>query len=92
MHKVLGAPSSTLAECDPIKHKQRRAPLESLFAKKNISDLEPILLDNIEHCLKRFEEYYALGKPVPMEWAMKSLAMGVSKPILTAISPTNFGH
>jgi cytochrome P450 len=76
MHKVLGAPTSTLAECDPIRHKQRRAPLESLFSKKNILSLEPMLMKHIDHCSTRFDEFHAKGKPVSMEWALKSLAMG----------------
>lgn len=75
MHKVLGAPSSTLAESDPVRHKQRRAPLEPLFAKKNILRLEPMLLEHVEYCSERFDEFYRAGKPVPMEWALKSLAM-----------------
>lgn len=45
MHKVLGAPSSTLAESDPVRHKQRRAPLEPLFAKKNILKTEAVGLN-----------------------------------------------
>lgn len=76
MHKVLGAPSSTLAESDPVRHKQRKAPLEPLFAKKNILKLEPMLLEHVEYCSQRFDEFYAAGKPVLMEWALKSLAMG----------------
>ncbi|TAQ84226.1 hypothetical protein B7494_g7460 [Chlorociboria aeruginascens] len=75
MHKVLGAPSSTLAESDPIKHKQRKAPLEPLFSKKNILSLEPMLMEHVEYCSKRFDEFYKAGKPVSMEWALKSLAM-----------------
>ncbi|KAL4967233.1 cytochrome P450 [Aspergillus stella-maris] len=39
MHKILGAPSSTLAESDPIRHKQRKAPLEPLFSKKIVLSL-----------------------------------------------------
>lgn len=80
MHKVLGAPASTLAESDPIIHKQRRAPLESLFAKKNISRLEPLFLENIEYCSRRFDELYNAGRPVFVEWALKSLAMGMFTP------------
>ena len=76
MHKVLGAPSSTLAESDPVKHKQRRAPLEPLFAKKNVLKLEPMLMEHVEHCCQRFDEYFTVGKAVSMEWALKSLAMG----------------
>lgn len=80
MHKVLGAPSSTLAECNPTRHKQRRAPLEPLFAKKNIIRLEPMLMEHIEHCSKRFDDFYAAGERIPMEWALKSMAMGTSSP------------
>ena len=76
MHRVLGAPSSTLAESDPIKHKQRRAPLEPLFAKKNILQLKPMLMEQVDCCCRRFDEHFAAGKPVSMEWALKSLAMG----------------
>lgn len=76
MHKVLGAPTSTLAESDPVRHKQRRAPLEPLFAKKNMHALEPMLMAHVDHCCRRFDEFYAAGKPVSMEWALKSLAMG----------------
>lgn len=76
MHKVLGAPTSTLAESDPIRHKQRKAPLEGLFAKKNILKLEPMLMEHVDYCSKRFDEFYAAGKPVKMIWALKSLAMG----------------
>lgn len=75
MHKVLGAPTSTLAESDPVRHKQRRAPLEPLFAKKNMHALEPMLMAHVDHCCRRFDEFYAAGKPVSMEWALKSLAM-----------------
>jgi hypothetical protein len=77
MHKVLGAPTSTLAESDPVRHRQRRAPLESLFAKKNILKLEPMLMENIEYCSTRFDEFFARNEPVSMEWALKSLAMGL---------------
>lgn len=76
MHKVLGAPSSTLAESDPVRHKQRLAPLELLFAKKNFLKLEPMLLEHVEYCSERFDEFYAAARPVSMEWALKSLAMG----------------
>lgn len=79
MHKVLGASSSTLAECDLVKHKQRLAPLEPLFAKKNILLLEPMLMEHVEHCSKRFDEFFAAEKPISMEWALKSLAMGMSQ-------------
>ncbi|KAJ5769074.1 Cytochrome P450 [Penicillium odoratum] len=75
MHKVLGAPSSTLAECDPVRHKQRKAPLEQLFSKKNILSLEQMLMEHVDYCSERFDEYFAQGKPVSMEWALKSLAM-----------------
>ncbi|KAJ6190031.1 hypothetical protein N7519_000052 [Penicillium mononematosum] len=75
MHKVLGAPSSTLAESDPVRHKQRKAPLEPLFSKKNILSLEPMLMEHVDHCSQRFDELFAQGKPVSMEWALKSLAM-----------------
>ena len=76
MHKVLGAPSSTLAESDPVRHKQRRAPLEPLFAKKNILKLEPMLMEHVDYCCQRFDEHFAAGKPISVEWALKSLAMG----------------
>nr|A0A2P1DPA5.1 RecName: Full=Cytochrome P450 monooxygenase macH; AltName: Full=Macrophorins biosynthesis cluster protein H [Penicillium terrestre]AVK70101.1 MacH [Penicillium terrestre]QBC75447.1 MacH [Penicillium terrestre] len=75
MHKVLGAPSSTLAESDPVRHKQRKAPLEPLFSKKNILSLEPMLMEHVDRCSQRFDELFAQGKPVSMEWALKSLAM-----------------
>ncbi|KAJ5437180.1 Cytochrome P450 [Penicillium cf. griseofulvum] len=75
MHKVLGAPSSTLAESDPVRHKQRKAPLESLFSKKNMLSLEPMLMEHVDYCSKRFDELFVQGKPVSMEWALKSLAM-----------------
>lgn len=64
MHKVLGAPSSTLAESDSIKHKQRRASLEPLFAKKNILQLEPMLMEQVDYCCQRFDEHFAADKPV----------------------------
>ena len=76
MHKVLGAPASTLVEHDPVRHKQRRAPLDTLFSKTNTLRLEPLLMKNLQRCSERFDEFYAAGKPVEMEWAMKSLAMG----------------
>ncbi|GKZ18415.1 hypothetical protein AbraIFM66951_000974 [Aspergillus brasiliensis] len=75
MHKVLGAPTSTLAESDPVRHKQRKAPLEPLFSKKNILNLEPMLMEHVDYCCQRFDELYSQGKPVSMEWALKSLAM-----------------
>ncbi|KAI2887858.1 hypothetical protein CBS11852_7358 [Aspergillus niger] len=75
MHKVLGAPTSTLAESDPVRHKQRKAPLEPLFSKKNILSLENMLMEHVDHCCQRFDELYSQGKPVSMEWALKSLAM-----------------
>ena len=75
MHKVLGAPSSTLAEADPVRHKQRRAPLEPLFQKKNILKLEPMLMEHVDYASERFDEFYARGQPVSMEYALKSLAM-----------------
>jgi cytochrome P450 len=87
MHKVLGAPSSTLAESDPVRHKQRKAPLEPLFSKKNI--LEPMLMEHVDHCSQRFDELFAQAKPVSMEWALKSLAMGM---YLLALCPTSFHH
>lgn len=77
MHKVLGAPTSTLAESDPVRHKQRKAPLEPLFSKKNILSLENMLMEHVDHCCQRFDELYSQGKPVSMEWALKSLAMGM---------------
>ena len=75
MHKVLGAPTSTLAESDPLRHKQRKAPLESLFNKKSVLKLEPMLMDHVEYCTQRFESMYASDEPVLMGWALKSLAM-----------------
>ena len=76
MHKVLGAPASTLVEHDPVKHKARRAPLDTLFSRSNTAKLEPLILDNIDTCSRRFDEIYTAGKPVHLEWALKSLAMG----------------
>ncbi|KAI4247989.1 MAG: hypothetical protein LQ352_006029, partial [Teloschistes flavicans] len=75
IHRVLGAPASSLVEHDPVIHKQRRAPLDTLFSKSNISKLEPMMLQYIEQLLKRFDECHAKGKAVEMEWALKSLAM-----------------
>lgn len=75
MHKVLGAPTSTLAETDPIKHKRRRAPLESLFSRQSILKLEPMLLRKIDHCSARFDELFSAGRLVKVEWALKSLAI-----------------
>ena len=86
LHKVFGAPSSTVAECDPRKHKIRRAPLESLFAKVNTNKLEPSLLQNLDFLSKRFDSMYAAGKPVNMEWALKSLTMGMFNPPANAAS------
>ena len=80
MHKVLGAPTSTLAESDPVRHKQRKAPLEPLFAKRNMQALEPMLMEIVDHCCSRFDEFFQAGKPVSMEWALKSLAMGMLIP------------
>lgn len=77
MHKVLGAPSSTLAETDPVKHRQRRAPLESLFSRKSILNLEPMFMEKIDLCCKRFDEFYQEGRPVTVEWALKSLTLGI---------------
>lgn len=75
MHKVLGAPSSIIAETDPIKHKARRAPLESLFSRQFILNLEPMLMSKIELCCRRFDELYAADRPVKVEWALKSLSI-----------------
>lgn len=36
-----------------------------------------MLLEHVEYCSERFDEFYRAGKPVPMEWALKSLAMGM---------------
>ncbi|KAL8733405.1 MAG: hypothetical protein Q9181_003613 [Wetmoreana brouardii] len=69
MHRVLGAPASTLAECDQVVHKQRRAPLDTLFSKNNTNKLEPLLLRNTERL------FFAKGRTVEMEWALKSLIM-----------------
>ncbi len=89
MHKVLGAPSSTLAESDPVRHKQRRAPLEPLFAKKNILKLEPMLMKHVDYCCKRFDKYCAAGKHVSMEWALKSLAMGGLTFVMASVPQAN---
>ena len=89
MHKVLGAPSSTLAESDPVRHKQRKAPLEPLFSKKNILSLELMLMEHVDHCSYRFDKLFAQRKPVSMEWALKSLAMGM---YLLALYPTSCHH
>jgi hypothetical protein len=43
MHKVLGAPSSTLAESDPVRHKQRKAPLGFCLGKKLIKSLRAVI-------------------------------------------------
>lgn len=75
MHKVLGAPSSTVAETDPIKHKRRRAPLESLFSRQSILKLEPMLMDKMELCCTRFDELYAADRSIKLEWALKSLTI-----------------
>lgn len=75
MHKVLGAPSSTVAETDPVKHKRRRAPLESLFSRQSILKLEPMLMAKIDMACARFDEIHAAGRPVRVEWALKSLTM-----------------
>ncbi|KAI4200234.1 MAG: hypothetical protein LQ350_004092 [Teloschistes chrysophthalmus] len=75
IHRVLGAPASSLVEHDPVIHKQRRAPLDTLFSKSNVNKLEPMMLQYIEQLFGRFDECHAKGKPVEMEWALKSLAM-----------------
>ena len=56
MHKVLGAPAYTLVEHVPVRHKQRRAPLDTLFSKTNNLRLEPLLMKNIEKSSERFHE------------------------------------
>ncbi|KAF3935122.1 hypothetical protein ABW20_dc0101106 [Dactylellina cionopaga] len=75
MHKVLGAPSSTVAETDPVLHKLRRGALEQLFSRQSILKLEPMLMGKIERWSKKLEEFFEAGKPVPMEFALKSLTM-----------------
>lgn len=75
MHKVLGAPSSTVAETDPAKHKVRRAPLEGLFSRQSILKLEPMLMEKMDLCCSRFDELYAAGKTIKVEWALKSLTI-----------------
>lgn len=75
MHKVLGAPSSTVAEADPELHKRRRAPLESLFSRQSILKLEPMLMDKLNICCSRFDELYAANKSIKLEWALKSLTI-----------------
>jgi hypothetical protein len=77
MHKVLGAPSSTVAETDPIRHKRRRAPLESLFSRQSILKLEPMLMEKVDLCCQRFDEFYAAGRPIKVEWALKSLTIDI---------------
>lgn len=67
MYMFFGAPSSTVAECDPRKHKIRRAPLESLFAKVNTNKLEPSLLQNLNFLTKRFDSICATEKPINMD-------------------------
>ncbi|KAM7183941.1 Cytochrome P450 [Naviculisporaceae sp. PSN 640] len=74
MHRVLGAPASTLVEADPVKHKARRQPLESLFSRQSVLKLEPMLLAKLDLACSRFREMYAAGKPVKVEWALKSLS------------------
>ena len=75
MHKVLGAPSSTLTKSDPVRYKQRRAHLELHFAKKNILKLDPMLIEYVDYCCQRFDEHSAAGKSISIEWALKSLAI-----------------
>ncbi|KEY73624.1 hypothetical protein S7711_09562 [Stachybotrys chartarum IBT 7711] len=77
MHKVLGAPSSTLAETDPVKHRARRQPLESLFSRQSILRLEPTVLSKIDFACQRFDELYKAGKPVRAELAFKSLSFDI---------------
>jgi cytochrome P450 len=77
MHKVLGAPASTLAETDPVKHRARRRPLESLFSRQSILNLEPMVLSKVDFACQRFDEFYQSGKPVPAEWALKSLSFDI---------------
>ncbi|KAK6502936.1 hypothetical protein TWF481_007977 [Arthrobotrys musiformis] len=75
MHKVLGAPSSTVAETDPVLHKIRRGALEQLFSRQSILKLEPMVMGKVERWSNKLEEHYKAGKPVPMEFALKSLTM-----------------
>ncbi|KAG6365900.1 hypothetical protein INS49_000076 [Diaporthe citri] len=77
MHKVLGAPSSTLAEVDPVAHKRRRGQLESLFSRQSILKLEPMVMAKIDTCCERFDDRYNEGRPVPVEWALKSLSLDI---------------
>lgn len=46
-------------------------------------------MEHVDHCSQRFDELFAQGKPVSMEWALKSLAMGM---YLLALCPTSFHH
>lgn len=75
MHKVLGAPSSIIAETDPAKHKARRAPLDSLFSRQSILKLEPMLMSKINLCCDRFDEMHKAGRSIEVEWALKSLSI-----------------
>ncbi|KAF3178847.1 hypothetical protein TWF225_004800 [Orbilia oligospora] len=75
MHKVLGAPSSTVAETDPVLHKIRRGALEQLFSRQSILKLEPMVMGKVERWSNKLEEHFQAGKPVPMEFALKSLTM-----------------
>lgn len=67
MHKVLGAPSSTVAETDPLRRKRRRAPLESLFSRQSILKLEPILIEKMGLCYTRFDEIFSAGRPIKVK-------------------------
>ncbi|KAI3325550.1 cytochrome P450 [Xylariaceae sp. AK1471] len=75
MHKVLGAPTSTVAETDPVRHKHRRAPLESLFSRQSILKLESMMMEKVELACTRFDEMYQAGRTIRVEWAVKSLSM-----------------
>lgn len=77
VHKVLGAPSSTVAETDPVKHKRRRRPLESLFSRQSILELEPMVMSKIEFCCQRFDEIESNGRLIKVEGALKSLTIDI---------------
>jgi len=72
-----GAPLSAFSSVSHDVHRVRRTALNPFFAKRSISNIEPLVQQNVEHLCSRFESAAKLGTVLRVDAAFMALTMDI---------------
>ncbi|CAG8974551.1 hypothetical protein HYALB_00005824 [Hymenoscyphus albidus] len=72
-----GIPGASFSTINHRMHRLRRAPMNPLFSKQSIFQLEPMVQRLVEKLCSRIDEFKKSGQPMPMRLAYQALTTDV---------------